>query len=106
MDKEKMEQMKKLMENPEEREKVYKKGFEMMDKDKKGHITFAELEDGLKKQAEHMGMPGGHGPTPEQKAEGAKILDPTGSGKIEYENFKKFMETIREHIKAHGPHGP
>ncbi len=103
MDPAKKEELKKLMEDPAKRTEMLKKGFEAMDTEKKGYVTMAQFQEGMKKQAEYLGMPTDKQPTEEQKAQGKKVLDPNGEDKITFENFEKFFVMMSEMHKKMNP---
>lgn len=102
MDAEKKEKIKQfLMSTPEQQEAEFKKGFDMMDKEKKGYVTLETLQAGFEKLGEMFGKPPKE-PTPEEKAASLKILDPQGTGKVTWECYKTFMFAGIEKFKAMG----
>lgn len=97
--KEKIKQF--LMATPEQQEAEIKKGFDMMDKEHQGYVSLETITAGFVKMGEMFGKPPKE-PTPEEKAQSLKILDPQGTGKVTWECYKTFMMGLVEKFKAMG----
>ena len=98
-----MDKIKEVVADPAKLEEALKKAFEKLDADKKGYITLEALKEGMIKKAQELNLPKPEKePTEEEKAQAKKIVDPDGSGKITFENFRKFSLVAIEEAKKRG----
>ena len=98
-----MDKIKAVVNDPVKLEEELKKAFDKIDTEHKGYISFEALIHALIEQTKALGLPKPEKqPSDEEKAKGRKIADPDGSGKIIFENFKKFLIAAIEKAKAEG----
>ena len=96
-----MEKAKEILADPAKLDAALKQGWEKMDPEKKGYVTYDVLKQSLVAQAKALGMPEREG-TPEEKEAAKKLADPKGTGKVTYENFVKLIKCSIEKGKAEG----
>ena len=96
-----MEKAKEILADPAKLDAALKQGWEKMDPEKKGYVTYDVLKQSLVAQAKALGMPEREG-TPEEKEAAIKLADPEGTGKVTYENFVKLIKFSIEKGKAEG----
>ena len=95
-----MDKIKEVVNNPALLEQKLKEFFNKVDADKKGFITHEQLKDAIILTGKELNLPKPEKePTEEEKAQGRKIVDPDGSGKITFENFRKFSLIAIEEAK-------
>ena len=98
-----MDKLKAIANDPAKLDEELKKAFEKMDVEKKGFISHEVLKTALIEQAKALGLPKPEKePTEEEKAQAKKIVDPDGTGKITFENFRKFSLLAIEEAKKRG----
>ena len=83
----------KLMKNPEEFNKVAKKGFDDADINKNGAIDFEEVQKILVNFAKSINL---IEPTKKQIEEVYNRLDKDKNGKVDFEEFKLFFKKYLE----------
>ena len=98
-----MDKIKEVVNNPALLEEKLKEFFNKVDADKKGFISHEQLKDALILTAKELNLPKPEKePTEEEKEQGKKLVDPDGSGKITFENFRKFSMIAIEEAKKRG----
>ena len=98
-----MDKIKEVVNNPARLEEELKKFFNKVDVDKKGYITPEQYKEAVILTAKELNLPKPEKePTEEEKAQAKKIVDPDGTGKITFENFRKFSLLAIEEAKKRG----
>ena len=98
-----MDKIKEVVNNPALLEEELKKFFNKVDVDKKGYITHEQYKEAVILTAKELNLPKPEKePTEEEKAQAKKIVDPDGTGKITFENFRKFSLLAIEEAKKRG----
>ena len=98
-----MDKIKEVVNNPALLEEELKKFFNKVDVDKKGYITPEQYKEAVILTAKELNLPKPEKePTEEEKAQAKKIVDPDGTGKITFENFRKFSLLAIEEAKKRG----
>ena len=98
-----MDKIKEVVNNPSLLEEELKKFFNKVDADKKGYITHEQYKEAVILTAKELNLPKPEKePTEEEKAQAKKIVDPDGTGKITFENFRKFSLLAIEEAKKRG----
>ena len=98
-----MDKIKEVVNNPARLEEELKKFFNKVDADKKGYITHEQYKEAVILTAKELNLPKPEKePTEEEKAQAKKIVDPDGTGKITFENFRKFSLLAIEEAKKRG----
>ena len=98
-----MDKIKEVVNNPDLLEEELKKFFNKVDADKKGYITHEQYKEAVILTAKELNLPKPEKePTEEEKAQAKKIVDPDGTGKITFENFRKFSLLAIEEAKKRG----
>jgi Ca2+-binding EF-hand superfamily protein len=98
-----MDKVKEVVNNPALLEEKLKEFFDKVDTQKKGYITPDELQAAMKATAEKLNLPKPERePTEEEKEQGKKLADPTGSGKITFEGFRALSMAIIAEAKKRG----
>jgi len=98
-----MDKFKALANDPAKFEEELKKAFAKMDAEKKGYVTPDVLRAAIIEQAKALGLPKPEKePSEEEKEKIKKLVDPDGTGKITYENFKKLMQAKVDKARAEG----
>ena len=96
MDKEKAKEMAK---DPAKLDAELKKAFDTLDPQKTGFITVEDFNKAMAEQVKKLGM-NAPSPTEEQKAAAKKMVDPDGTGKVNFERFSNFVKAgIEKAIK-------
>ena len=94
-----MEQLKALANDPAKLEAKLKEDWAKLDTKGEGAITLEAFAEAGRKMQKAFNMEGKE-PTEEEKKKYTQILDPTGSGKVTYDNFVKFMKAGLEKLKG------
>jgi len=98
-----MDKIKEVVNNPALFDEKLKEFFNKVDTDKKGFISHEQLKQAIELTAKELNLPKPEKePTAEEKEQAKKIVDPDGSGKITFENFKKFSKIAVEEAKKRG----
>ena len=98
-----MDKIKEVVNNHALLEEELKKFFNKVDADKKGYITHEQYKEAVILTAKELNLPKPEKePTEEEKAQAKKIVDPDGTGKITFENFRKFSLLAIEEAKKRG----
>ena len=98
-----MDKIKEVVNNPALLEEKLREFYDKVDTQKKGFITPDELQAAMKATAEKLNLPKPERePTEEEKEQGRKLADPTGSGKITFEGFRALSLAIITEAKKRG----
>ena len=98
-----MDKIKEVVNNPALLEEKLREFYDKVDTQKKGYITPDELQAAMKATAEKLNLPKPERePTEEEKEQGRKLADPTGSGKITFEGFRALSLAIITEAKKRG----
>ena len=100
MDKENLEKLKALAANPDALEAKIKEYWGKLDTEGKGFLTLEEFGTRTKEVAKTINLP--LLATDDQKEKAKKILDPTGSGKVELDGFRNCVLAAFKKLKEDG----
>ena len=95
-----MDKIKEIAKDPALLEAKIKEYWAKIDYEGKGSLPFEEYRTRSINIAKSFNLP----PltNEEQKKQARKILDPTGSGKVNFEGFKNFIEIGIQNLKKEG----
>ena len=98
-----MDKIKEVVNNPALLEEKLKEFFAKVDKDNRGYITPDELKLAMEETGKRLNLPKPEKePTEEEKEKAKKLCDPEGTGKINFEGFRRLSLAIIEEGKKRG----
>ena len=87
-----MEKYKEIVNDPVKLEASLKEAWAKIDSKGEGSVTFQVFEAASREMAKQMNLPQGKEPTPEEKEKARKLVDPNGTGRINFEGFKLLVQ--------------
>jgi Ca2+-binding EF-hand superfamily protein len=100
MDKEKLDKLKELANDPAALEAKIKEYWGKIDDKGAGSLTLEDFKTRTAEIAKSINFP--LLPTEEQREKARKILDPNGSGKVEFDGFKNCVLAGLKKLKEEG----
>ena len=97
-----MEQYKEILADPAKLEAKLKEDWAKIDTKGEGSITYKELMEAYQKMAKAMNLPEKKQPTKEDNEKIKQLIDPQGTGKVNFEGFKNLVKAGFEQLKAAG----
>ena len=97
-----MEKYKEIVNDPAKLEAAMKDAWAKIDAKGQGFVTHEEFRVAAEAMAKTMNLPGVQPPTEEEKEKAKKLVDPDGTGKINYEGFVKLVKAGIEKGKREG----
>ena len=86
-----MEKYKEICNDPAKLEAHLKETWAKISKGAES-VTHEEFKVAAEEMAKTLNLPGMHQPTEEEKAAAKKLVDPNGTGKINFEGFKALIQ--------------
>lgn len=87
-----MEKWKEIANDPAKLEAAMKETWAKIDTKGEGSVDFKQFETISRELAKQMNLPQDKEPTPEEKEKAKKLVDPNGTGKINFEGFKALVQ--------------
>ena len=97
-----MEQYKEIFADPAKLEAKLKEDWAKIDTKGEGSVTYKELMEAYQKMAKAMNLPENKQPTQEDNEKIKKLIDPQGTGKVNFEGFMNLVKAGAEQLKAAG----
>ena len=94
-----MDKAKEIVNDPAKLKVALDQAWEKLDAQKQGFVSCQAVLESLKAQAKAFGQEERE-PTPEEKEQFQKFIDPNGTGKVDKEGFLKLIKAIIEKAKA------
>ena len=94
-----MEKCKEIMSDPAKLEAFLKDSWAKIDAKGEGAVSYEQYIAGANAISKSLGFPEEKPPTEEEIAAAKKIVDPNGTGKINFEGFKALMNAMIEEAK-------
>ena len=83
-----MEKLKEITNDPAKLEAAMKETWAKIDTKGEGSVDLKQFETISRELAKQMNLPQDKEPTPEEKEKAKKLVDPNGTGKINFEDLK------------------
>ena len=96
-----MEKYKEICNDPAKLEAHLKETWAKISKGAES-VTHEEFKVAAEEMAKTLNLPGMHQPTEEEKAAAKKLVDPNGTGKINFEGFKALIQAAIAKGKKEG----
>ncbi len=87
-----MEKWKEIANDPAKLEAAMKETWAKIDTKGEGSVDLKQFETISRELAKQMNLPQDKEPTPEEKEKAKKLVDPNGTGKINFEGFKALVQ--------------
>ena len=87
-----MEKLKEITNDPAKLEAAMKETWAKIDTKGEGSVDLKQFETISRELAKQMNLPQDKEPTPEEKEKAKKLVDPNGTGKINFEGFKALVQ--------------
>ena len=87
-----MEKWKEIANDPAKLEAAMKETWAKIDTKGEGSVDLKQFETISRELAKQMNLPQNKEPTPEEKEKAKKLVDPNGTGKINFEGFKALVQ--------------
>ncbi len=87
-----MEKWKEIANDPAKLEAAMKETWAKIDTKGEGSVDLKQFETISRELAKQMKLPQDKEPTPEEKEKAKKLVDPNGTGKINFEGFKALVQ--------------
>ena len=87
-----MEKWKEIANDPAKLEAAMKETWAEIDTKGEGSVDLKQFETISRELAKQMNLPQNKEPTPEEKEKAKKLVDPNGTGKINFEGFKALVQ--------------
>ena len=97
-----MDKVKELVKDPAVLEAKIKEFWSKIDVNGEGSVALADFKTRSEKLAKSEGLEAVISNNPEDKEKGKKILDPNGTGKVNFEGFNNFLKAGIEKFKREG----
>ena len=97
-----MEQFKEILSDPAKLEAKLKEDWAKIDTKGEGSVTYKELMEAYQKMAKAMNLPEKKQPTKEEEEKIKKLIDPEGTGKVNFQGFVNLVKAGAEQLKATG----
>ena len=97
-----MDKYKEIANDPAKLEASLKETWAKIDAKGEGSVTLEVFEAASREIAKQMNLPKGPEPTAAEKEAGRKLVDPNGTGRINFEGFKLLVQAGIAKAKREG----
>ena len=97
-----MDLAKEIANDPAKLEAKLKEDWAKLDAKGEGFVTYKVLMEAYQKMAKAMNLPENKQPTQEDNEKIKKLIDPQGTGKVNFEGFMNLVKAGAEQLKAAG----
>lgn len=97
-----MEKYKEIANDPAKLEASLKETWAKIDAKGEGSVTYEVFEAAAREISKQMNLPKGPEPTEAEKEAAKKLVDPNGTGKVNFEGFKLLVQAGIAKAKKEG----